>query len=689
MVTIGTDQSGNPVELTKRAEGTYIVGLNGTGKSTLILSMICQDIANGQGVIIIDPHGDLVRETIERIPPKRHKDVILFDAACTEFPPGFDVFAFQGDPNPKNRARHVRRTTAAFMKTMPAANANRLMNFLRLISITFLDNPGNTLTEMERAIFDADFRRSLAANVRNPIARRHWESFDGMTPRQLNEEAASTMTRIRDWTYDELILPIVGQAGAGINFRHAMDGRKIILINLANGELDEANVNTLGTFLMDRILAATYSRVDIPFEKRVPCMLYVDEFQNFATPDFGKFFTEARKYKVALTVAHQVRRLLSEDLQNGSLAAQNKIVFTVDPKDARELGYGLQSPLGMWGLPPWREDEYEYPEPPPPKPIKARLLPPVVPIPERKIAPAHPRQAVKQEGHPDPDIALGFQRTRQAFSLLLRRQLADIYADNAYYERIDYGRDVRFTVVNPNDEEQARYGAHWERLEALEEQFLAELGRGETTVAWSQTFRTIRARAHASLVPPERSSRIRSDAGREYLTKYGHTTDTAVLAERYLKELEGLGRRYAKYYEWEEPPPPPPEPEPEPEAEPWNPDPEYREVDLGRVLAGQPNSHVYAKILGERGFWQGWVTTPTWEEKPPVVNSPKTIAALMDFWHRRMGLPREIVMAQIEARQGQCPPPAETGRFAAGPHGESPTLLPSAALPTIVRRKQR
>jgi len=246
MVTIGTDNNGQPIELTKRAEGTYIIGLNGTGKSTLLLSMICQDIVAGEGVCVIDPHGDLVRETIERIPPQRHKDVILFDASCTEFPPGFDVFAFQGEPTRKNRARHVRRTTAAFMKTMPAANANRLKNFLRLISLTFLDNPGNTLTEMERVIFDAEFRRSLAANVRNPIVRRHWESMDAMTPHQLREHAESTMTRIRDWLYDELILPIVGQAGAGINFRHAMDSRKIVLINLPKGDIDTENMTTLG-----------------------------------------------------------------------------------------------------------------------------------------------------------------------------------------------------------------------------------------------------------------------------------------------------------------------------------------------------------------------------------------------------------------------------------------------------------
>jgi len=687
VVAIGTDQNGRPVELTMRAEGTYIVGLNGTGKSTLILSMICQDIAAGEGVCVIDPHGDLVRETIERIPPKRHKDVILFDATCTDFPPGFDVFAFQGDLSPKNRARHVRRTTAAFMKTMPAANANRLKNFLRLISLTFLDNPGNTVTEMERVIFDADFRRALATNVRNPIVRRHWESMDRMTPRQLDEHAESTMTRIRDWTYDELILPIIGQAGAGINFRHAMDTRKIVLINLAKGDIDEENMSTLGTFLMDRILAATYSRVDIPFEQRVPCMVYVDEFQNFATPDFGKFFTEARKYKVGLTVAHQMRRLLAEDLQNGSLAAQNKIVFTVDPKDARELGYGLQSPTGMGGLPPWREDEYAYPEPPLPKPIKARLLPAVVPVPERKIAPANPSLVIHNDGHPDPDIALGYQRVGQALNVLMRRRYAEASACRSYFTSAGFRQDSRFITPPLEEDEHAAIRAHWLKLYGLANEFLRQLGAAETTKAWNTTFREIRALAHTYLIAPEDIGYLRSEAGKRYLDESGHTTVADTLAERYLKELETLGRRYAKYYEWEEPPPTP-EPEPEPEEEPWDPDPEYREVDLGHVLAQQPNSHVYAKVLGNPGFWQGWVTTPTWEEKPPVVNSSKTIAALMDFWHRRMGLPRETVMAQIEARQGQGSPLAETGRFAAGPHGEPPTTL-SDALPTIVRRKQR
>jgi len=428
-------------------------------------------------------------------------------------------------------------------------------------------------------------------------------------------------------------------------------------------------------FLLDRILAATYSRVDIPFAQRVPFMLYVDEFQNFPTPDFGAFFTEARKYKVGLTVAHQTRAFLSEDLRNGSLAAQNKIVFTVDAEDARPLSRGLQSPIGMGGLPPWREDEYEYPEPPPPKPIRARMLPAVVPVPERKIAPENPRLAVKKQGHPDTDIALGFQRIRQAFSLLMRRKIADVYATHAHYEEIDYGRSHRLVVRSLELEEEEGFEEHWNGLQTLEDQFLGELGRGETTTAWNRTFRTIRARAHDSLVPLESEHRVRSDAGREYLTNHGNTTATDVLAERYLKELESLGRRYAKYYEWEEPPP---VPEPEPEEEGWDPDPEYREVDLGRVLTQQPDSHVYAKVAGEHGFWQGWVTTPTWREKPPVLNSARTIATLMEFWHRRMGLPIALVEQQIAAREQAVTVPQR-----------APLDVLPDALPSLVRAKRR
>lgn len=679
MVIIGANEYGRPVEMTERVEGTYIVGKTRMGKTTLLLSMICQDIAAGEGVCVIDAHGDLVRDVIARLPKERYGDVILFDAGCDAFPPGFDIFAPPNRMTPATRSLHINRAVDAFEKTVGSSWGVRLENLIRLTAITFLDNPGNTLTEMDLLVRNTDFRQWMLARLTLPEAREHWESLDRMSDAALREYTESTMTRIRRFIYDPLIRTIVGQVGAGIDFRRAMDNRKIVLVTLPSGKIHRKNVDMLGTFIVDRLLAAAMSREEIPFEKRIPFHVYADEFQRFATPDFGEFFTEAGKYRIALIVAHQVRSKLTEDLNAATLAANNQIIFTAVPDDARTLARGLDAPEGMGGLPPWREDEYEYPEPPPPKPIKAKLLPAVVPVPERKIAPAHPRQAVKQSGHPDTDIALGFQRIRQAFSLLMRRKIADVYASHAYYEEIDYGRSHRLVVRALELEEEEQFEEHWNKLQALEDQFLGELGRGETTIAWNRTFRTIRARAHESLVPDESEHRVRTDAGREYLEKHGNTTAAELLSERYLKELEALGRRYAKYYEWEEPPLPEPDPEPEPEEEPWDPDPEYRPVDLSRALHSQPRFHAFAKVLQpDGGIWQHWIRTPHYSELPPIVVSEAEMATLMEYWHRRMGLPGEKVEQQIAARR----------KAGAVPHGEPLNALPDA-LPAIVRAKHR
>lgn len=296
---IGTSDYGYPVSLTqeRRLNGTYIIGMNGMGKSVTMLSWIIQDIEQDQGLCLIDPHGDLVRDAMAYIPENRRDDVTLFDARNHEYIPAFDLFAGMQATNVIERSEQISRVVAAFMKAAPATNAHRMENLLRLITIAFLDTPGYTLAEMPLLIGNESFRRFLAGNVKDQAARDDWARFSRLTDKQWEDYTESSMTRIRKFTTDPLIRLIIGQQGKAIDFRGAIDTGRIVLIKMPR---NEEMANLLGTLLVDRVLAAALSRDAIPTPQRRLFSIYVDEFARFQTDDFP-----ASSRKGASTVCRQ------------------------------------------------------------------------------------------------------------------------------------------------------------------------------------------------------------------------------------------------------------------------------------------------------------------------------------------------------------------------------------------------
>jgi len=339
---VGNNDYGYPVSLTqeRRANGMYIIGMNGMGKSVTMLSMLIQDIEQGRGLCLIDPHGDLVRDTMAYIPETRHDDVTLFDTRNPNLIPAFDLFAGMQASNVIERSEQISRVVAAFLKAAPSTNAHRMENLLRLITIAFLDTPGYTLAEMPLLIGNESFRSFLAGKVKDPQVRDDWARFAKMTDRQWEEYTESSMTRIRKFTTDPLIKLIIGQQGKAIDFRHAMDTGRIVLIKMPR---NEEMANLLGTLLVDRLLAAALSRDKLVIKDRRLFSIYVDEFARFQTDDFPRFFTEGRKYGVPTTVAHQARWQLG-DSDQAPRAAHNWLLFKCEFEDATVLGRGIPAP---------------------------------------------------------------------------------------------------------------------------------------------------------------------------------------------------------------------------------------------------------------------------------------------------------------------------------------------------------
>jgi len=346
-IPIGEDHNTTPLHLTsaERFLGTYIVGLMGVGKSTLIQSLICQQFADGAGCCVIEPHGQLVDELLPLIPRDRQKDVILLDFRNTEFVPGLDLFDTSKITSRLDRAKYVRGIVAAFRKTLGKETwGPRLENLLRCIAIAFLDTPGTTMAEMGLFLDNAEFRQSLTKNITSSReASRFWETFEKMKGKESYIE--STQTKVREFLLDEWLRAVVGQPGKSLDFLDAIRTHKIVLIALTADTAGEDAMQLLGTILVSRLRSAASAQLSLPEEERTPFFLYLDEFQNFAPDDVEVFLAEFRKAKIGITMAHQWRdQIKSPDVKSAVTAAGNHIYFQVQTADAavfaRDFTYG-------------------------------------------------------------------------------------------------------------------------------------------------------------------------------------------------------------------------------------------------------------------------------------------------------------------------------------------------------------
>ncbi len=328
-----------------RQRHMYIIGKTGTGKSEFLKLMIMQDIKNGEGIAVIDPHGDLIEDILMTMPPERAEDVIHFDPSDLEQPLGFNMLE-AGD----EQQRHLVVTSVIglmyklFDPNKTGIIGPRFEHAVRNAMLTCMYDPGATFMEVVRALTDPAFVQELLPKVEDPVIRRYWTDQIAQTSDFHKSEVLDyIVSKFGRFVTNKMIRNIIGQSQSAFNFREAMDTKKILLINLSKGKIGEENSAFLGLVLVPKILVAAMSRQDIPMDQRKNFYFYVDEFQNFATPDFAQILSEARKYRLNLIVANQFVGQMEEEVKNAIFGNVGTIAsFRVGVTDANYLQHEFQ-----------------------------------------------------------------------------------------------------------------------------------------------------------------------------------------------------------------------------------------------------------------------------------------------------------------------------------------------------------
>ncbi|MEK7507489.1 MAG: type IV secretion system DNA-binding domain-containing protein [Patescibacteria group bacterium] len=323
-----------------RRQHVYVVGKTGTGKSALLNNFIVQDIMNGEGVCVVDPHGELVEGVLKKIPEHRMKDVIYFNPADTDFHIGFNILEL---PDPKYKNLVASGLMGIFTKIWANVWSARMEYILNNAILALLDTPGSTLLGIPRILTDKDYRQKIIANLKDPVVKAFWiHEFESWRDQFRNEAIAPIQNKVGQFLSTSLIRNIVGQSKSTIDIFDVMNTGKIFLVNVSKGRIGEDNSALLGAMLITKIQLAAMERVRIPENERVDFYLYVDEFQNFATDSFSGILSEARKYRLNLILAHQYIGQLVTDVSTkvrdaifGNVGTM--IVFRVGAADAEFL----------------------------------------------------------------------------------------------------------------------------------------------------------------------------------------------------------------------------------------------------------------------------------------------------------------------------------------------------------------
>ncbi|OGV97304.1 hypothetical protein A2W24_06280 [Microgenomates group bacterium RBG_16_45_19] len=322
-----------------RQRHMYIIGKTGVGKSEFMMEMLLQDIQAGKGVCFIDPH-DTVEKLLELIPPSRAEDVIYFSPADLERPLGLNIMEAQTEDQ-------MHMVVSAIINLMyklydphkTGIIGPRFEHAIRNAMLTVMSEPGATFVEVVRCLTDARYVQELLPKVKDPVVRRYWTDQIAQTSDFHKSEVLDyIVSKFGRFVTDKMMRNIIGQSQSAFDFRKVMDEGKILLINLAKGRIGEENSNFLGLILVPKILISAMSRQDVPEEQRPDFYLYVDEFQNFATPDFAVILSEARKYHLNLTVANQFVGQIEEEVKQAVFGNVGTLIaFRIGVTDANFL----------------------------------------------------------------------------------------------------------------------------------------------------------------------------------------------------------------------------------------------------------------------------------------------------------------------------------------------------------------
>jgi len=312
------------IERDDRRRHMYIIGRTGSGKTEIMKYMSVQDIKNGEGLCVIDPHGDFIEDILPHIPKERAEDVILFEPFDMDRPMGLNMLEVDGE---EQKDFAVQEMIQIFYKlvTDPTMLGPMFEHNMRNAMLTLMadeEHPG-TITDIPRIFTDTEFQKYKVAKLKDPVVRLFWEKEMAKTSDfHKSEMLGYLISKVGRFVENAMMRNIVGQSKSSFNFRKVMDERKILLINLAKGKVGEINAKLLGLIIVSKLQMAALSRADVKEDDRPDFYLYVDEFQNFVTDAFSSILSEARKYRLSLIVAHQYLGQLEQ--QAGAQGAASK-----------------------------------------------------------------------------------------------------------------------------------------------------------------------------------------------------------------------------------------------------------------------------------------------------------------------------------------------------------------------------
>jgi energy-coupling factor transporter ATP-binding protein EcfA2 len=322
-----------------RLKHVYVIGKTGMGKSTLLENMAIQDIQNGEGMAFIDPHGGTAEKLLDYVPESRIKDVLYFAPFDLEYPVSFNVME---DIGVDKRHLVVNGLMSTFEKIWVDAWSARMAYILSNTLLALLEYPGATLLGVNRMLADKEYRRKIVENVKDPSVKSFWiEEFGKYTEKFAAEATPAIQNKVGQFTSNPIVRNLIGQPESSFNIRQFMDEKKILIINLSKGRVGEGNANLIGSMLITKIYLAAMSRADASEQElaKLPNFyLYVDEFQSFANKSFADILSEARKYKLNLTIAHQYIEQMEEEVRDAVFGNVGTMVtFRVGAFDAEVL----------------------------------------------------------------------------------------------------------------------------------------------------------------------------------------------------------------------------------------------------------------------------------------------------------------------------------------------------------------
>jgi len=319
-----------------RSKHMYTIGKTGMGKTTLLENMAMQDIANGEGIGIIDPHGEFAEKMLKFIPKNRVDDVVYFAPHDIDWPVAFNVME---NVDPTQRHLVSAGLLGVFKKIWVDAWSARMEYILNNAILALLEYPNSTLLGINRMFADKIYRKEVVSKITDPVVKAFWtDEFAKYTDKFASEATAAIQNKVGQFVSNPLIRNIIGQPKSSFDIRDIMDKKKILIMNLSKGRIGEENSRLIGAMLVTRIYLAAMSRVDVPEEQRSDFYLYVDEFQNFASESFADILSEARKYRLNLILAHQFIAQMDDEVRDAVFGNVGTLItFRVGATDAEFL----------------------------------------------------------------------------------------------------------------------------------------------------------------------------------------------------------------------------------------------------------------------------------------------------------------------------------------------------------------